>query len=68
MGVPQALHDITVSLVGVSGMSSRPPHFSHSNLLTEVILLVKVMLLIEEVPPARLLRIANDGLAVQPAE
>jgi hypothetical protein len=38
MGVPQALHDMIMSSVGASGMSSRPPHFSHLNLRTDVIL------------------------------
>jgi hypothetical protein len=28
-GAPQFLHDKTVSLVGASGRSSRPPHFPH---------------------------------------
>jgi hypothetical protein len=49
IGVPQPLHDMTVSSVGVSGISSRPLHLSHLNLLTVA------------VPPARLRRIARHS-------
>ena len=35
-GVPHALHDIIISLVGSSGISNLPPHLPHSILLTKV--------------------------------
>jgi hypothetical protein len=53
-GAPQFLHDKTVSLVGASGRSSRPPHLAHLKLLSKVVLLAEV-----EVPLERLLRIAG---------
>jgi hypothetical protein len=59
-GVPQFLHDKTVSLVGASGRSSRPPHFPHLKLLSEVVLLAEV-----EVPTERH---CWSRSAVQPAE
>jgi hypothetical protein len=34
-GVPHALHDIIISLVGSSGISNLPPHLPHSILLTK---------------------------------
>jgi hypothetical protein len=34
-GVPHALHDIIISLVGSWGISNLPPHLSHSILLTK---------------------------------
>jgi hypothetical protein len=53
---PQFLHDKTVSLVGASGRSSRPPHFPHLKLRSKVVLLAEV-----EVPLERLLRIAGHA-------
>ena len=41
MGDLQFLHDMTVSLVRLSGTSSRPPHFPHLKLLSALVLLVK---------------------------
>jgi hypothetical protein len=35
----QFMHDMAVSLVGPSGMSNRPPHFPHLNVLSKVLLL-----------------------------
>ena len=60
-GAPHVLHDKTVSLVGASGRSSRPPHFPHLKLLSEVVLLAEV-----EVPPERLLRIAGHAQPCSP--